>query len=652
MISPAPAAVIASLADLSMEQLMSESVTSVSKKQTKLSDAAAAISVITADDIERLGITSIPEALRLVPGLDVARMDASRWAISSRGFNFAYANKLLVLMDGRSLYTPSFGGVMWGVQDMMLEDLDRIEVIRGPGATLWGANAVNGVINITSKSSKDTQGLLISAASGSNEQALTSIRYGGEVNPQLHYRMYLKYFNRDDFSFQSGGDAGDGWDGMRGGFRADWDASTQDLVTLQGDFYSVRAGDNAGVSQFTPPYFIDRHVESTHQGGNLLARWTRTFSETSHFSTQAYFDTFSAENGTNREARDTADIEVEYRFAAGPRNDLVWGAGYRFTSDDFDNSVVLSLNPASRDLHLFNTFLQDEITLVPDRLRFTVGSKLEHNDYTGWEIQPSARLMWTPHENHSVWASASHAAATPTRVARESRLAVRVSPPRPGLPLPVQNIFVGNDNVVSEELDAFELGYRVEVTPELSFDLAAFYNRYEKLLGIIPGPPIFVTSPQPHIQVPLPYDNSGRGETYGMELTAQWRPLDSWKLTANYSLLHMQMQPDGGAASSSGSPQQQVSLRSYLELPWNMELNCAAYFVDQLAPFQLSGNYFDIPAYFRADIGLIWHASSSLDVGIWGYNLLDGSHPEFTNQNNRQITEVPRSIMGKLTWRF
>lgn len=242
--SNAPAAVIVPLADLSMEQLMNESVTSVSKKQTKLNDAPAAISIITSDDIVQLGITSIPEALRLVPGLDVARMDASRWAISSRGFNYGYANKLLVLMDGRSLYTPSFGGVNWGEQDMMLEDLDRIEVIRGPGATLWGANAVNGVINITSKSSKDTQGMLVSTAIGTDEQPLTSIRYGGEVNSRLHYRTYLKYFNRDDFPLQTGGGAGDGWDAIRGGFRTDWETSEQDLVTLQGDIYSVGAGES------------------------------------------------------------------------------------------------------------------------------------------------------------------------------------------------------------------------------------------------------------------------------------------------------------------------------------------------------------------------------------------------------------------------
>lgn len=651
LLPSASAAVTAMLADLSLEQLMNESVTSVSKKETKLNDAPAAISVITADDLARLGITTIPEALRLVPGLDVARMDASRWAISSRGFNFGYANKLLVLMDGRSLYTPSFGGVQWGDQDLMLEDLDRIEVIRGPGATLWGANAVNGVINITSKSSRDTQGMLVSTALGSDEQTLTSIRYGGQVNPQIHYRTYLKYFNRDDFSLQSGGNAGDGWDAIRGGFRTDWDATEQDLVTLQGDIYSAGAGENVSTPQLTPPFSTEHRLDNSSRGGNLLGRWTRTLSETSHLSAQAYFDYFRAEVGDKRESRRTADIEFEYRFAAGTRNDLVWGAGYRFTTDKLTNSPSIHWDPPSRDLNLYNTFLQDEITLVPDRLRFTIGSKFERNDYTGWELQPGARLLWTPHSQHTVWASVSHAVSTPNRVTRDGRVTIGVSPTEPGGPV-LQTDLVGNDGVVSEALDAFELGYRVEVTPELSFDLAAFYNRYDKLVGVTPGSPDFVADPQPRIELPLTLENLGSGETYGAELSVQWKPLDYWKLTANYSLLRMRMQPDKGASRSSASPQQQVGLRSYLTLPWNLELNGAACFVDQVTPYHSSGANVDIPAYLRADIGLLWHASPSLDVGIWGYNLLDGSHPEFTSRNSNQITEVPRSIMVKLTWRF
>lgn len=651
MVSQAPAAVIVSLADLSMEQLMNESVTSVSKKQTKLSESAAAISVITSDDIEQLGITSIPEALRMVPGLDVARMDASRWAVGSRGFNFSYANKLLVLMDGRSLYTPSFGGVNWGSQDMVLEDLDRIEVIRGPGATLWGANAVNGVINITSKSSKDTQGMLISSAVGTEEHALTSIRYGGKVNPQLHYRAYLKYFNRDELTLQSGGGAGDEWDSIRGGFRADWDASERDLVTLQGDWYSVGTGENVTTPELAAPFFADRLMDNSSRGGNLLGRWTRTLSETSHLSTQAYFDYFKTDIGDQTESRRTADIEVEYRFAVGTRHDLVWGAGYRFTTDKIADTPIINWEPESRDLNLYNTFVQDEITLVPDLLRFTIGSKFERNDFTGWEFQPSARLLWTPHAQHSVWAAVSRAVATPSRLPREGQVVIGVSQPDPAGPV-VQTSYIGSNNVVSEELEAFEVGYRVEVTPELSFDLATFYNKYESLLGAEFGSPAYVPDPRGHLNQDFRLGSTWTGETYGAEISVQWKPLDYWKLMASYSVLHMQMDPDDGPAGSLGNPQQQASLRSYLTLPWDLELNSALYFVDQVAPYQLNGTNVAIPSYLRADIGLVWHASPTLDIGIWGHNLLDDSHPEFTNQNSRFITEIPRSVMGKLTWRF
>ncbi len=646
--SHAPAAVTAVLADLTMEQLMNESVTSVSKKQTNIYDAAAAISVITSDDIMRLGITSIPEALRLVPGLDVARVNSNNWAISSRGFNRDFSNKLLVLMDGRSVYTPSFGGVNWKAQDMVLDDLDRIEVIRGPGATLWGANAVNGVINITSKSSKDTQGFLISTAVGTEERPLTSIRYGGEVNPSLHYRTYLQYFNRDGFSDLSGNSAGDDWDSIRGGFRSDWAASVQDMVTLQGDIYTLGSGGNLSAPTFVPPYLTDRPMDNSSNGANLLGRWIRTFDENSHLSIQGYFDYFHAEIRDNSESRRTADVQLEHRLPLGSRNDVIWGIGYRFTSDDFNNSDLIRWDPASRELNILNTFLQDEITLIPDQLRLTLGSKFEYNDYTDWEIQPSAKLLWKPAAKHSVWTSYSHAVSTPSRLTAEGRINTSVFPSASGGL--VQAALFGNDNVISEELDSFEAGYRMEVTPDLSFDLVTFYNRYDNVTGIVAGTPVMENNPVPHLLVPLDFANNISGETYGGEFSVQWKPVEYWKINASYSLLQMRLSPDDGTSDT--SPQQQLGVRSYLTLPWNLELNGAAYFVDQVDALPVNGSQFSIPAYLRADIGLVWHASPTLDIGIWGYNLLDGNHPEFTSQFSRQVTEVPRSVMAKLTWRF
>ena len=636
------------LADLSIEQLMNESVTSVSKKETDLAHSPAAISVITGDDIRRLGITSIPEALRLVPGLEVARISANQWAVSSRGFNQQYSNKVLVMMDGRSIYTPSFGGVFWDAQDMVMEDLERIEVIRGPGATLWGANAVNGVINITSKNSKDTQGGLVSTSTGTEDQPSMSFRYGGAISDTLHYRVYLKYFDRNGLEDPAGGSAPDAWESIRGGFRADWEPSADDLVTLQGDYYSMNTAGNLTTPILAPPFSEMSVMDNESWGGNLLGRWTRTLSDKSHLSLQAYFDSYHYETVGATESRDTADIQLEHRFPLGTRNDILWGLGYRFTTDQLDSSPVVALNPASANLNLYTAFAQDEITVVQERLRLILGTKVEHNDYTAWEIQPSARLLWTPTDHQTVWTSASHAAGTPSRIHRGGRFSTG-NFQTPGGPVVVTEL-AGNSNVVSESLDAYEIGYRIEPTPDLSLDLTAFYNVYDDLFTVTEGEPQLVTTPFPHLFVPLNFENAMAGETYGVEATVQWKPLDQWRLAANYSWLHMHLHPDDD--SGKGSPQQQVSLRSYVTLPWNLEFNSFASYVDSVESLNQANVTTPIPAYLRVDAGLVWRPTEMLEIGIWGQNLLDKQHPEFTSQNNNGITEIPRSVVGKITWRF
>lgn len=638
-----------SLADLTIEELMNESVTSVSKKETSLDLSPAAISVITGDDIRRLGITSIPEALRLIPGLDVARVGANEWAISSRGFNHQFANKLLVLMDGRSVYTPSFGGVFWDAQDMVLEDLDSIEVIRGPGATLWGANAVNGVINITSKHTKDTQGMLASAFFGMEEQPGVSLRYGGALGSDLHYRVYVKGFNRDGLVDPAGNSVPDDWNSLRGGFRADWEPTGDDLVTLQGDYYSMNTGGNVTLPLFTPPFSRTSAADHLSRGGNLLGRWTRTLSDESQVSIQAYFDHFRNDSGLAVETRDTADIQLEHRFPLGSWNDIVWGLGYRFTTDEFINSSALSFTPVSEDLNLYTAFVQDEITVVRDRLRLILGSKFEHNDYTDWEIQPGARLLWTPTDRQTAWASASYAAGTPSRVFRGGRLVNGVDQ-SPGGPL-IETAFIGNSNLVSETVLAYELGYRIAPAPNLSVDLTAFYNVYDNLIGVAPGSPQLEGTPVPHLVVPLNFANNISGDTYGAEASVQWKPSDLWRLTANYSWLHMDLEPDNDPASGA-SPQQQVSLRSYLDLPGDLEFNCFASWVDGIKSLGQGGATTAIAPYLRVDAGFVWHPEKSLEVGIWGQNLCDDQHAEFTSQSTRGITEIPRSVVGKITWRF
>jgi iron complex outermembrane recepter protein len=634
------------LADLSLEELMNVAVTSVSKKETKLNDSPAAISVITQDDILRLGISTIPDALRLVPGLNVAQIDSNHWAISSRGFNGEYANKLLVMVDGRSVYTPAFGGVYWNAQDTMLEDLDRIEVIRGPGASLWGANAVNGVINIISKNSKDTQGILASTTFGTDDQPSVSIRYGGQIAPHLTYRAYVKYFNREGFVDSQDNNTPDAWSSVRTGFRTDWEPTSNDLVTLQGDYYYVKTQESLDLPSLIPPFSRTVEPDEFSRGANILGRWRRDFSDASHLSVQAYFDYFREEQGLTIESRKTADIQLEHRFPLLGWNDVLWGLEYRFSRDEFNATPIVVWTPSSRDINLFTTFIQDEVVLVPDRLRVTLGSKFEHNDFTGFEIQPSGRLLWTPATNQSIWTSISRAVSTPGRVQTQARVNTTPFQPSPFSPVFLPAI-LGNRDLLSEKLIAYELGYRIEPTRNLSFDMTAFYNVYDGILNPVAGTPGFEATPAPpHIIIPLEWQNALSGQGYGTELSVQWKPLDTWRLIASYGWLQMHLN-----TAQEASPEHQLSLRSYVNLPWNLEFNTAAYFVDQvLSP--AGAETAVIPSYVRVDVGLVWHASKSLEVGIWGRNLLDDHHPEFTATNAALRTEVPRGVQAKITWRY
>ena len=639
-----------SLADLDLRTLMDMevNVTSVSKRSTRLADASAAVTVITQDDLRRLGITHIPEALRMVPGLDVGRINANIWAISARGFNQQYANKLLVLIDGRTVFTPSFGGVFWDAQDLMIEDIERIEVIRGPGAALWGANAVNGVINITTKSASDTRGGLFASAAGTESRPLVSARYGGELARNIHYRTYAKYVNGKGLVDATGANAPDDSDSLRAGFRGDWSRTASDTVTLQGDGYRANEGENVIAPLLTPPFSEALDTHTTQNGANLLGRWTRTFSDTSHSSLQSYVDHFRHEGGGTIERRDTFDIEWEHRFPIGTRHDVIWGLGYRFTTDEFNQTSSVSWSPAGRDLNLYTTFVQDEIALAANRLSLTLGSKFEHNDYTGLEVQPSVRLRWTPREHHTLWTSFSHAVSTPSRLQREARITLSTFQPSPFAPA-VEVVAVGNDNVESERLQAYELGYRVEAIANLSLDLATFYNRYERIAAPVPGPTSFVLTPVPHIVAEQPWADVIDGHTSGAEASLQWQPVDLWRLTATYSYIKMNIRDD---FLEEVSPKQKAGLRSYVNLPRHLELNSAVYYVDHITSIVAGAGTLQIGAYVRVDTGLIWRPREPLELGIWGHNLLDRRHPENTSLNTPLATQVPRTFLARLIWQF
>ena len=632
----------AELADMSLEELMNQSVTSVSKKEERVFEAPAAIFVITDEEIRRSGLESIPEILRLAPGLDVARITANQWGVSSRGFNGLYANKLLVLMDGRSVYSPVFSGVHWDSQDTLIEDIDRIEVIRGPGATLWGANAVNGVINIITKSAKNTQGTLLMGGAASHMPGFGGVRYGGKINEETFYRVYAKYFDHDDFLTASGHRAHDGWDMVRTGFRLDWDPNTQNTVTWQGDFYSGRVSNPYASNQLNLAE-IDI-VKNDLLGANTLGRWTHRLSDASEFEVQMYYDLVKRpENGAGDQQIDTFDIDANHRFALGNRNEVIWGVGYRHIEDQGLRFSIVRFEPPGDSQNVFSMFLQDEVTLVEKRLALTLGSKLEHNDYTGWELQPGARLLFTPHEEHTIWASAARAARTPARFERDIRGTVGTDPASS-----VRINIEGNRHFDSETLDAFELGYRVQPVRHLSFDIAGFYNIYDHLRSGESGQPTVVVGPPARIEVPIQIQNRGSAETYGVELASHWRATDWWRLTASYTWLNMQVHfhnstdptmPEGE------NPRHQAQLRSSLDLPGHVQFDAAAYYVDSLSSYGLG-------SHVRLDLRVSWQPVPHLDLSVGAQNLLDNQHPEFGRTIGVGTSEVPRTYYGKFTWRF
>ncbi len=648
--------------DLSLEELMEIEITSVAKKSQKLFEAPAAVFVVTAEDIRRSGVTSIPEALRMVPGLQVARIDSNKWAITSRGFNGRFANKLLVLIDGRSVYTPLFSGVFWNVQDTFMEDIDRIEVIRGPGASVWGANAVNGVINIITKEARGTQGTLVSGGIGTEEHGFVGARHGNELGSDGHWRIYAKYFNRDHFVDSSGEDGADDWRSFRAGFRADIEPSHRHTLTLQGDIYDGAMGERSLPPMLVPPFaeIVDADVEVF--GGHLLSRWTHDFSEASDMTLQLYYERTEREQVTTGGARHTVDAEFQHRFRLLKAQEIIWGLGYRFSQE---KAKGIELLDDSREDHLFSAFVQDETTLVPDRLYLTLGSKFEHNDYTGFEIQPSGRLLWILQEGHTLWTSVARAVRTPSRIEHDVVFnEIAVVPPGSdftalpslpsSLPFPVQIGMIGNNDLRSEELLACEGGYRFSLWNRLTLDLAVFYNVYDNLRSTEIGDPSFAFSPGlPHIVVPILLDNKMDGETYGVELATELKPLPWWSLMAAYTFLQIQLHVDEDStdvtseSAEGDSPHHQLSIRSSMDLPRGFALDAWVRYVDRL-PSQ------DVSSYITMDIRIGGRPFDWLEFSIVGQNLIEDRHAEFEPELSFPISayEVQRSVYGKVTWSF
>jgi len=601
---------------------MNIEVTSVSGRPEKLSETASGIQVITAEDIRRSGATSLPEALRLASNLEVAQIDARQWAISARGFNSTTSNKLLVLIDGRTVYTPLYAGVFWDVQDTVLEDIDRIEVISGPGATLWGSNAVNGVINITTKHPQETQGALLEAGGGHELQDFGAVRYGGKLGESIQYRVYVKRFDRDSTVLPNGTAISNAWHLTQTGFRAEEALSVTDSLNVQGDLYDGR------VAQ---PIAADIDVS----GGNLLGRWSRVLGASSDAHLQVYFDrTHRRVPGSYAENLNAYDIDFQHRFPVGGRHNFVWGLDYRLIQDSIENPVAFAFLPPDVSRQWYSGFVQDELALIKERLLLTLGTKIEHNDYTGVELQPSARLAWRVSDGKLLWSAISRAARTPSRVDREF-----YAPSQPPFFL-----LQGGSDFQSEELIAYELGYRAQPAASLAIALSTFYNDYNDLRS--------VEQVNPPAAFPIFIGNGLRGDSYGAELTADYHATSFWRLRAGYTELRVHLHHKPGSTDTNpgtgeaNDPDHLLSLRSSLDVRnWQLD---ATY--RQVSRIETQ----NVPGYDELDLRLAWQPSPSLELSVVGQNLLHAHHPEFgvnTGMANTR-TEIERGVYGKALWRF
>ncbi|NOQ36488.1 MAG: TonB-dependent receptor [Methylococcaceae bacterium] len=622
--------------ELNLEELANIEITSVAKKPQKLSQAASSVFVLTQEDIKRSGVTTIADALRMVPGAQVAKLDANKWAISIRGFNDIFANKLLVLMDGRSVYSPFLGGTYWDTVDTILEDIERIEVIKGPGGTLWGANAVNGVINIITKNAKDTQGGLVSALVGDEERGKFAMRYGGEITPELKYRIYAKAFEKDEAE-----NGVDDWRMGRAGFRMDAEPSDKDKLTFQSDVYVGEEGERAESDSFG--MFASK---TDVLGANVLFRWNRELENDSDLSLQVYYDRTEREHFYVTDKRDTVDIDFQHRFQSFWNQEIIWGLGFRYIDDETTAGTIIALNPTDRSDQIYSAFIQDEISLIKDRLILTLGSKFEHNSYTGFEYQPSARLLWKIAEQHNVWGAVSRAVKVPSRIGQDIII-------QRGLLSPTLSLnILGDKDFTSEELLSYELGYRF-LTKNLTLDVSLFYNLYDRLrsleLGtIIPGNPnVF----------PLVIDNKLRSEVYGAEIALSWQVMDSWRLHGAYSYVQMQIHKSSDSSDiteeqdEGDTPHHQASLRSLWQPHPDWQVDTTLRYVDMIKEIPFT-NKPAVKSYIMLDLRLAWQFNENLELSLIGQNLL-GKHREFRGSTvDTQATDVEPSVFFKADFHF
>lgn len=658
--------------ELSLQELLDVEVTSVSKQPQALSKAPAAIYVISSDEIRRSGATSIPQALRDVPGLHVAQLDSQKWAIGSRGFNGRYNNKLLVMMDGRTLYSPEFSGVYWEVQDTLMADIERIEVIRGPGAAMWGANAVNGVINIITKHSADTQGGYAEIGAGDYEQGFASVRFGEKFDEGTTIRGYIKGFKRDSLTFNNqdlmfpqnlmmnGVSSDNDWKNLQGGGRVDIPLGGTASLTVSADAYHSKLQQTLFTPTSNPPFYGRYYSDEFDANGwNLLAKYSEALSATSEYSIQAYYDHARRTESLFGFTTNTADIDFQYQYKAGANHNIIWGLGYRYISDDINTDpIITSRTNLETSTGLWSAFMRDEIMVVDDSIWLTLAARVEDNSYTGVEVQPNLRLLYKVDDVNTLWTSVAYSVRTPSRA--ENNLSINavnippnvsVTPSMPPAPVMVKVVVVGNDEFVSEELMTYEIGYRYTPSSVFSLDSSVFYNNYDGLRSVTIGSPDLSTIPSGFITQRNHFSNNDFGHSYGAEISAQWLVTNGFKMKLNYSFFKGDFSES--LTQNTDAPKHIVSLNADWSLNKYVDINATWRYnsdVVALSPFTFSDN--TIGSHQGVDLGVNWHPVSDITLSLFGKNLLGGSYVEYEAEQFHIPYRVEPSFYGKLSVSF
>jgi iron complex outermembrane recepter protein len=637
------------LTQMSFEELMKVQVTSVSKRNESAHKTAAAIYVITSEDIRRSSATTIPELLRLVPGLHVAQINATQWAISARGFNGVFADKLLVLVDGRSIYSPLFSGVFWDSHDLVLQDIDRIEVIRGPGASVWGANAVNGVINIITKKATDTLGGVTSVGGGVGTQRFGEVRYGSMVGEETAVRAYAKYRSIDGFDRLDGSEGENGSEYLQGGFRYDREAGGTRL-SVQGSSFLGEHETEASYPRVFPPYSEYRNHDTDVRGGSLLARYMTPVLGDDELTVQFYGDRYLRDDYPLDELVTTLDGDIQYQFSPLLDHTLTSGLEYRTSSLSLPQQDFLTAEESEYRMNLLGAFLQDSIEVIPDTVTFTLGTKFEYHEYVGPEWQPSTRVSWTPSQNTTVWSAFSRAVDTPSFGGNNLRVPYFVVP---GGPVTTSFDIFPNRSQQAVVLHAYELGLRTEPFRDVMIDVVGFVHRYPNAEALYALSPIMESrGSEVYSVVPLTLSNRGEISSCGIETTLTWKPSARWTSQLWYSSVEMDSRvndPHPGEVvtyTMDQNARHQVGVRSLFDLSETLQVDLFGRYVDEVPAF-------DIDSYVAVDARLGWKLSNKVDLSLVGKNLLDGEHREYDSTFiQTPQSRIPRGIYGMIQWRF